>query len=104
MRGNVALLETTTPFAIRFPPPDPEETDANDAFRESNMASKSNATPGIKPRRKVTHWDQEAALFRRPHRTRIEATTIAIPRVVKPIITMLSCQGRPRWPIPDRPG
>src|SRR5260370_25013831 len=42
--------------------------------------------------------DHEAAVRRNPHRTRTEAATIAIPTVMKPAVTTVSCHGRAPWP------
>src|SRR5207244_10075304 len=42
--------------------------------------------------------DHETAVRRNPHRTRTEAAMIAIPTVMKPTVTTVSCQGRAPWP------
>ena len=44
--------------------------------------------------------DHETAARRNPHRIRTEAAIIAIPTVMKPNVTTVSCQGRALWPAP----
>lgn len=44
--------------------------------------------------------DHDTAARRKPQSTRTEETTIAIPTVLKPIVTTSSCHDRALWPAP----
>jgi hypothetical protein len=44
--------------------------------------------------------DHDTAARRKPQSTRTAETTIAIPTVLKPIVTTSSCHGRALWPAP----
>src|SRR5258708_33942575 len=67
--------------------------------RVSEMAQAARAISGLRCFHR-TGAHHETAVRRNPQRTRTEAAMIAIPTVVKPPVTSVSCQGRaPRPPV-----